>query len=257
MIKNRLNNVKCLVIGLTLGLLVTNTTAIQDTITQIIAVPVTYPVLVNDKPIKSDVLNVSGKTYVPIRDVAESMNANVNWNKELNRVEIVSRVGESDKVVETISTPMVTPTPIVTKESTPTKLDPNIIPDNMKITTNINDLSYEHFKANFIESEKVVAPSSDKLISVMLTYRGNLNIDEFYSWFNALDKESYLKKWGREIQQVNPTFILSLLVKYTNYANNQLTRLNIGNILIEPDTSKDIVIKLVERESKVDQIIAK
>jgi hypothetical protein len=46
--------------------------------------------LVNNASIQSKypILNYKGITYLPLRDIAEACDTNINWNKENKRIEI-------------------------------------------------------------------------------------------------------------------------------------------------------------------------
>jgi hypothetical protein len=52
----------------------------------------TYPIVVNGQHLDTIAFNMDGRTYLSLRDIAVATDTNVEWNGELNRVEI----GESE-----------------------------------------------------------------------------------------------------------------------------------------------------------------
>jgi hypothetical protein len=95
-----LNKIKTLSIGIAIGVSISTLTPTFATVQQYILTRITYPIVVSGEKYANDelpVLNLNGSTYIPLRAVGDILNAKVEWNEELRRVEI----GGLDKI-ETI-----------------------------------------------------------------------------------------------------------------------------------------------------------
>jgi phage antirepressor YoqD-like protein len=90
-LKLNLNKIKTLSIGVAIGLSITTLTPVFATVQQYILTKINYPIMVNGEEYTNDelpILGMNGSTYVPLRAVGNMLDAKVNWNEELKRVEI-------------------------------------------------------------------------------------------------------------------------------------------------------------------------
>jgi hypothetical protein len=107
-----LNKFKQFIIGMIVGgLIISGIPVLAES--GLKTIEVTYNnirITLNGKEIKTDVepFQFSGRTFLPIRQVAEALGATVNWNSTTNTVEIVKSIS--------VPAPMPTPTPIPKKE---------------------------------------------------------------------------------------------------------------------------------------------
>ena len=213
-----INNIKYLVIGLTVGLAISSSLSYADNIKEYICSKVGYKIMVNGSEFKSDkvILNYNGSTYLPLKAIGDSLNVDIKWDDKLKQVNI-GNVITKDNVNEV--KPM-SGGDLGEDKGIPTPID-NKVSD--KVVTNINDLSYEHFKANFKVGE--LSASGNRLIT-KVKYNGNLNESDFYTWWNSINKELYVKNTSDEIYSKNPKIHLIVLFLYKT---NNLCDYDIAN----------------------------
>jgi len=86
-----LKKLKDLLIGMIIGtLLVYAIPTIANSIKTYIAEEATFPILVDGQEVKLDmpVVTIEGRTYLPLRALGDILQVDVDWNSNLNRVEI-------------------------------------------------------------------------------------------------------------------------------------------------------------------------
>ncbi len=86
-----LNKIKNITLGIIIGLSIASTHTFAQDIKEYILSKVKYPIIVNGVEYVNDelpILNWNGNTYVPLRAVGDILDAKVEWNDELKRVEI-------------------------------------------------------------------------------------------------------------------------------------------------------------------------
>lgn len=99
MIKNKLNNIKYITIGLVLGLGLTNINSVASGVEQLLNVTkANYPIVVNGNKLDTVVLNMDGRSYLNLRDIAKATGTKVEWDDKLKIVNIGSVVVQNDEV---------------------------------------------------------------------------------------------------------------------------------------------------------------
>ena len=85
--------------GFVLGALTFSTVSLAAT--SYTALTATFPIIINGQTWESEkpVVVIDGSTYLPLKAIGEVLDVNVNWNSELNRVEI----GETPIIQENTS----------------------------------------------------------------------------------------------------------------------------------------------------------
>lgn len=188
----KLKNLSCLIIGLLIGCLF----PLQSLFAQ-------QPIklIINGKQIQCDVppQNISGRVLVPARYVAENLNASVDWDGVNNAVVITSNQ-QGNVVTPPVNTPITVPTP--------QPISPSVqIPSENKTNE-----QYQSFQSLFAIGEKIFHSNGGDLTS-KATYNGSLNEDDFFKYWNALDKltkEEFVKRLGAEVQSINPTIDIAI-----------------------------------------------
>jgi hypothetical protein len=90
-LKLNLCKIKTLAIGVAIGVSVTTLAPVFANVQEYILRKVSYPIIVNGEEYANDelpALNLNGSTYIPLRAVGDVLDAKVEWNEELRRVEI-------------------------------------------------------------------------------------------------------------------------------------------------------------------------
>ncbi|HQA07934.1 MAG TPA: copper amine oxidase N-terminal domain-containing protein [Syntrophomonadaceae bacterium] len=164
--------------------------------------------IINGQEIKCDVppQNIGGRVLVPARYVAEPLGATVEWDGVKQEVRISSQKNEN-----TLDTQL---------PKTETKQDSD------KITSE----QYQSFKNMFSVGQKIFHQSGGDL-SCKATYNGNLSESDFFKYWNSMDlstKEALVKKFGAEIQAINPSIDIAIDLWYKDmklgyvlaYSNN-------------------------------------
>jgi hypothetical protein len=97
-----MSKIKNITLGIVIGLSIASTHTFAQDIKEYILSKVKYPIMVNGSEYVNEelpVLNYNNSTYIPLRAVGDILDAEVNWNNELKRVEI-GEVIEEIKVIE-------------------------------------------------------------------------------------------------------------------------------------------------------------
>lgn len=85
-------SLKKLFAGIVIGCSLTlSTTVFAQMVKEYKLVESTYPVLMNGANYSNEewpILNYNGTTYIPLKELAEGLQAKVRWNEELKRVEV-------------------------------------------------------------------------------------------------------------------------------------------------------------------------
>ena len=154
--------------------------------------------IINGQQIQCDVppQNINGRILVPARFVAEPLGAMVEWDG-VNKAVVIN----GEKKLSTI--PIDSPAP---KRETLSKQDSN----------EITSEQYQSFKNMFSIGEKIFHQNGGDL-SCEAQYNGNLSENEFFKYWNGLDKntkEILVKKLGAEIQSINPKIDIAIVLRY-------------------------------------------
>lgn len=81
------------------GAILSTVLPISAAVQQYILTPATYPIMVNGKELNDPdfpVLNYNGTTYLSLRKTAEAVGADLKWNEEERRVEIINKATDPE-----------------------------------------------------------------------------------------------------------------------------------------------------------------
>jgi len=186
------------------------TSVFAEPIQQYLLTKISYPILINGAEYTNPdlpVLNYEGNTYVPVKSIGDILGVNVNWNHQLNRVEISTNkdiqpvsgnspsYGENDAKGQrtSISEYAIGNQP---PEEKPTKIE----------------VTFSEFKSVFSIGTIKPGIANDELITT-LSYSGNLDSIEFYKWWDPIELETrkkFAEELGQEIQLKNPEYNIAI-----------------------------------------------
>jgi hypothetical protein len=219
-----LNKIKTLSLGIALGISISTLTPIFATVQNYILTKVNYPIVVNNVEYIDDklpILNYEGRTYIPLRAVGDILNANVEWNEELFRVEI----GKLDKI-ETI---VYNNDNIKLNYKEEVKMENEVIVTknengkfNIKYSENIRDIVLNEI-SNHIELDEI----EELYLNDDLYYRHNVMSNLLYTkGYNLIyiDKDNiHIEKNESEIYNIdNENKVYTLTQNDTKLINNRL-----------------------------------
>lgn len=191
---SKLNNIKYSVIGFILGSLTIGAIgsfAIGEEINQFIATKVSYPILINDKVLESDTMNINNKTYIPIRDFAIGLGANVNWidGKVIISSNVVGDETKKEINIENINQSVVnTPVPTPFSTLTPTiRITPTI---NTTLKSNIMNYSVVQDRSPKLDGYIPVVSISQNYHTKNYTNSSSLNDNSEYCYTLDYDNKN-------------------------------------------------------------------
>ena len=220
-----MKSVKHFVVGLIIGaFIVSPLTVSAKTLQKVEAYFAKFNFIINGevKTLEVDPLVYQGSTYLPVRVVANMLGYDVVYRADSRTIELMDgspksnfndnlRKDENDLENNNIQNSTTNP------ENTP-----------------INETMYNEFKNSF--TIDVAIPDFNDSISVVLKYTGNMDEEQFKTYWNNLQqKEQFIKKMASEIknQYPNKTVRVSLYFNTQKLASDTIFSDNIDNHYLE------------------------
>ena len=227
--KRKLKDLKCICIGLVIGIIITSTTpVIADSIQQKIDVIINnVNIKINDETLanKNDNYTLAngqkipysilykGTTYLPMRVVAESVGKDVSWDNATSTASINDK--ESDNVSD--------------ENINLIDVDPNNIDYKLSILGTTQDVDYENFKSKWDLVVGIPIKSDIKVVmgKVSVIYNEDLSREEFVNWFkNNSNFADYFRRMYNEINNLysfNCDFLISITYRKNESAIGSLS----------------------------------
>lgn len=95
------NTLKGFIVGFVMASLIVG--SVTATVNQYLLTPASYPIIVNGQELNDPnypTLNYQGTTYLSLKNTAEALDADLNWNEEKRQVEINNKKQESTIITE-------------------------------------------------------------------------------------------------------------------------------------------------------------